>query len=1311
MLIEASILDEKLVLDALCKLKSGDFSARLPSDWTGVPGKIADAFNDCAETSASIAKSIDTLGHAVGKQGKVTQRAGTERVGGAWSAMLGAINTLVDDLVQPTSEVTRVIDAVARGDLSQSMTLDIDGRPIEGQHLVTAKAVNAMVRQLDAFVVELSHLAHEVGSEGTLGRQARVSGAAGAWKDLCESVNRMVGNLTVQLRDVSKVATAISKGDLSQTITVDARGEILELKTTINAMVDQLTGFAAEVTGVAREVGVEGKLGGQANVPGASGTWNYITENVNLLAANLTTQVRAIAEVATAVTSGDLTRSIRVDAKGEVAALKDNINDMIRKLKETTNKNTEQDWLKTNLAEFGRTLQGQRDMVGVCKLVLTKLSPLVNAHHGVFYTLDTVLKPAQLLLRATYGFTERKGLAKQFGLGEGLVGECAIEKERILLTEVPSDYVQINSALGHATPLNIVVLPIIFEGTVKGVMELASFNRFTPTHLAFLEQLTESLGIFLNTIEANSLTESLLQQSQSMSKELQMQQEELQKTNAGLEGKASILAAQNEQVERKNREVEAKNREVEIARKSLEAKAAQLTLTSKYKSEFLANMSHELRTPLNSLLLLAQQLADNSQGNLTSKQTEYATTIFASGNDLLNLINEILDLAKIESGTVTADASDLALADLRTFVEHTFRHVAQNKKIEFNVELGDGLPGTIFTDERRLKQIIKNLLSNAFKFTPSGRVDFKVALAKSGWAQQQGTRSGARAVLAFTIADTGIGIDDNLHKAIFEAFQQADGGTSRKYGGTGLGLAISRELARLLGGEITLESEPGKGSTFTLFLPAQYTHRAAQDVQDVSEPEALTFAQALAISETANRTRSTNGWTAPALRTAAGPALAILEPPAARVTPGATESPFADEPDVLAAVDLARLMEQLPDDRSEIHSGDRVILIVDDERYFAQTLLELAHEAGYKGLIALDGEAALRLAREHRPTAITLDVHLPDVSGWAVLDQLKNDPATRHIPVYIITVDDDSGFGAKLGAAAFLRKTPDRHALAHTFTMIEEFLTRRVRKILVAESDSAEFEGIRDLIAGSDVQVTGTSNGLEAIAILKDHAFDCIVIDLDLSDMSGFQLIDAIKRDQSLRTLPIVLYSRGELTQEQKATLEQAATSAVVKSVSSLDRLLDEVTLFLHQPEAGLSEAKQRIIAELRESDVFFAGKTVLIVDDDVRNIYALTSVLEQHNMVVLEAESGADAIDVLQRTPSIDLVLMDVMMPDMDGFQTMEAIRRLPEFKNLPMISLTAKAMKGDREKCIRSGASDYISKPVNVAYLLSLMRIWLPR
>ena len=969
------------IAEVTTAVATGDLSKKITVDVQGEILELKNTINTMVDQLNAFAAEVTRVAREVGTDGKLGGQAEVKGVAGTWKNLTDNVNAMASNLTAQVRDIARVATAIAYGDLGQKITVDV-----KGEILQLKETINRMVDQLNAFAAEVTRVAKEVGTDGKLGGQAEVKDVAGTWKDLTDNVNVMAANLTDQVGGIAKVVTAVATGNLKQKLTVQAKGEIAALADTINNMIDTLAIFADQVTSVAREVGVEGRLGGQANVPGTAGTWKDLTDNVNQLAANLTTQVRAIADVATAVTKGDLTRTITVEARGEVQELKNNINEMIRNLRDTTLKSSEQDWLKTNLAKFTRMLQGQRDIQTVARTLLSELGPLVDAQHGVFFIMDTQDATLVLKLLSSYGYKERKNLAREWNVGEGLVGQCAFEKQRITLSNVPGNYIQITSGLGQASPLNIILMPVLFEGEVKAVIELASFNRFSEIHQTFLEQLTESIGIVLNTIEANTRTERLLTQSQDLAKELQSQQEELQQTNEQLVEKARLLDEQKSEVERKNREVEQ-------AKRALEEKAEQLARTSKYKSEFLANMSHELRTPLNSLLILAQQLAANSEGNLTLQQVNYGRTIHAAGTDLLTLINDILDLSKIESGTVTVEASEALFADLRDQMDRTFRHMAVDKGLEFNIELAPNLPRSLYTDPKRLQQVLKNLLSNAFKFSERGRVDLRVSLVTSGWSPDHRILNRPHSAVAFSVSDTGIGIPADKQKIIFEAFQQADGTTSRKYGGTGLGLAISREIASLLGGELRLvSSTAGKGSTFMLFLPQFYT------------------------------------------------------PP---------------KPD------------------------------------------------------------------PSRPTF----------------------PSTEPSPA------------GPVSAPSPPRYSPDR---------------------------------------GPDVGTT---------------------------------------------------------------------------------------------------------------SDTALAGKRALIVDDDIRNIFAITAVLERHQMEVLSVENGRAAIDLLRKTARIDVVLMDIMMPEMDGYDTMRAIRKIDKFKALPIIALTAKAMKGDREKCIEAGASDYVSKPVNTEQLLSLLRVWLYR
>ena len=1011
-LVPPAGLDEAMLLGVLCDVKNGDFSVRMPLGWTGLAGKIADTLNDVIAANETLGIELARASRVVGKEGKLSQRVvlrGSDRV---WSESIEAVNSLIEDLVRPTSEMQRVIGAVAGGDLSKKITADVHGEVLELKN-----TINAMVDQLNQFVSEVTRVVREVGTEGKLGQAAAVTiEVGGVWKDLTDNVNVMAGNLTGQVRDIAEVTTAVANGDLSKKISADVKGEFLELKNTVNAMVDQLNRFASEVTRVAREVGVEGKLGGQAQSAEVAGVWKDLTDNVNQLAANLTNQVRAIADVATAVTEGDLTRQVGVEASGEVAVLKDKLNEMIRNLRETTRQNTEQDWLKTNLERFSRMLQGQRDLATVSSMILSELAPLVSAQHGVFYTLASLDDGGEPVLRyqAGYGYKERKHLASHFRLGEGLVGQCAQGKERILLTDVPGDYVRINSGLGESPPLNIIVLPILFEGSVRAVVELASFSHFSLTHQAFLDQLTETIGLVLNTIEANTLTENLLTQAQSQAQELQARQEELRSSNEDLGTQAKRLAEQNIEVERKNQEVE-------LAKRLVEEKAEQLAVSSQYKSEFFSNMSHELRTPLNSLLILAGELEDNPGQNLTPAQVEYASVIRSSGNDLLRLLNDMLDLAKVESGTVTLQISDLPLIELQDVLERDFVHIADQQGLSFSVELAPGLPPGIATDPGRLRQVLKNLLANAFKFTDSGEVRVRVSRAEDGWSPGNKTLARAGAVIAFRIADTGIGIAPDMQRRIFEAFAQADGTAARQYGGTGLGLSISLELVRLLGGEIALSSTPEHGSTFTVYLSAAFDGDLAA---------------------------------------------------------------VASAPEFLAPV--------------------------------------------------FNGDAA----------AVAAAIEVPGLAP-----------------------SRPSGFvsSAVNGDASAAPPTPE----------------------------------------------------------------------------------------------PVVLKP-------------------------------------LAPPE--------------HPAGAHLAGMKALVVDDDFRNVFALTALLERVHLDVVSAESGEEAIEVLKRTPDVDIVLVDIMMPGIDGYATMRAMRKLPRGGALPLVAFTAKVEEGERQRCIDAGASAYVRKPVDTAALLLVLGEWLP-
>jgi HAMP domain-containing protein/CheY-like chemotaxis protein len=1232
------------IAEVTTAVAKGDLSRKIAVDVKGEILQLKETINTMVDQLNSFAAEVTRVAREVGAEGKLGGQAQVPGVAGTWKDLTDNVNSMASNLTTQVRNIAEVATSVAKGDLSRKIAVDA-----QGEILQLKDTLNTMVDQLNGFAAEVTRVAREVGTEGKLGGQAQVSGVAGTWKDLTDSVNQMASNLTTQVRGIAKVVTAVANGDLHQKLTVEAKGEVAELADTINAMTNTLAIFADQVTSVAREVGVEGRLGGQAKVPGTAGIWKDLTANVNQLAANLTNQVRAIAEVATAVTQGDLTRSIQVDVRGEVADLKDNINAMIGTLRATTESNREQDWLKTNLAKFSSMMQGQRDLITLGHMLLSELAPLVNAQQGVMYVVDdeSGVRP---VLRQLAGYADSgSDDERTLHFGQGLIGQCAAQGEVILLDNVPTGSVEISSGLFSAIPRNVIVLPVLFEDQVKAVLELASLGEFSPSQRDFLQQLTGLIGIVLNTINASMRTETLLSQSQQLAAELQSQQKELQQTNEEIALKATLLAEQN-------REVESKNLQIEHARRALEDKAAELALTSRYKSEFLANMSHELRTPLNSILILGQQLAENPDANLTGRQVEFAKTIHAAGTDLLHLISDILDLSKIESGTVTVESEEIAFEHLRENMLRSFHHEAERRSLDFGVDIAPGLGHALTTDPKRLQQILKNLLSNALKFTEHGSVRLRVGPAASGWTSGHSVLDHAPTVVAFEVLDTGIGISPEKQKIVFEAFQQADAGTSRKYGGTGLGLAISREIAGLLGGELRLHSEVGKGSVFTLYLPLRYVG-----------PDAPHAARAASILPAAALANEGTGM--------------LAEP------------------------------EQIDDDRDIVQAGERTLLVVEDDPRYAAVLRDLARSQGFRVIVANRGSEALRLVREYKPTAISLDIFLPDMLGWTVLARLKQDSSTRHIPVQIVTIEEERHQSIERGAFAYLAKPATTESIGHALQRIKDYTLPRVKRLLVIEDDAGERLGIEELIRHDDVSIDTVGTGAEALEALRSGNYDCAVLDLRLPDMSGFELLDQVREIPQLEDLPIVVFTGKELTTEEHQRLKKAARSIVIKGVESPERLLDETALFLHRVIADLPPHKQQMVQRLHETDDAIRSKRVLVVDDDVRNIFALSSVLERHGMDVITAGTGQEAIEKVANDPDIDLVLMDIMMPGMDGYDTMRAIREQPESRSLPIVALTAKAMKGDREKCLEAGASDYLAKPVVTDQLLGMLRQWLHR
>jgi len=1240
------------IADVAIAVANGDMSKKITVDVRGEILQLKETLNTMVDQLRAFASEVTRVAREVGTDGKLGGQAFVPGVAGTWKDLTDSVNQMTGNLTAQVRNIAEVTKAVAGGDLSKKVTIDV-----KGEILDLKNTINTMVDQLNSFASEVTRVAREVGTEGILGGQSEVRGVAGTWKDLTDSVNMMASNLTSQVRGIAKVVTSVATGNLKQKLSIYAKGEVAQLTDTINEMIDTLAVFADQVTTVAREVGVDGKLGGQANVPGASGIWKNLTENVNQLAENLTTQVRAISEVASAVTKGDLTRTIRVDAKGEVEALKDTINQMIANLKQTTLRNQEQDWLKSNLAKFTQMLQGQKDLNMVTKRILSELAQVVSANFGTFYIFQDDLK---LKLFASYAYKEDKSMPVEFGLGEGLVGQCALEKERILIKNVPANYVKINSSLGEHQPLNLIVLPVLFETNVKAVIELASFDHFSETHLDFLEQLTESIGIVLNTIETNSRTEELLTQSQSLAGELKTQQEELRRTNEELEDKALLMEKQKD-------ELEQKNKEIEDARKSMEEKAEQLTLTSKYKSEFLANMSHELRTPLNSLLILAQQLFENHDGNLTEKQIGFAKTIHSCGDDLIQLINDILDLSKIESGFISTDFVPVRFEEISSFVESTFKHISEAKQLKFVIEKEEKLPEKIETDIQRLNQILKNLLSNAFKFTEKGEVKLRIYKADKNWKIRNQNLDSATTVIAFAISDTGIGISKDKQNIIFEAFQQAEGSTSRKYGGTGLGLSISRGLADLLGGSIELESQLEQGSIFTLFLPLDYVPAKNRDEAQ----------------ELANQ---------------------------GEMNPGTFPKPVITSKGEIKNLEFVNeMINETGDDRSNIQANDKVILVVEDDLRFSKIMIEKAHKEGLKVVVAMNYGEVFEFANKYKPVAITLDIKLPDTSGWKILDLFKNDLNLRHIPIHLISGEENRSLAMQRGARSFLLKPLKNEMLNKLFKNIVESTTRKVKNLLLVEDNELDSSNIVKMLQHDNVKITVARTGSKAMKLLNTKSFDSIILDYTLPDITGMELLHKIDQKHSEEITPVIVYSAKEFNRKETSQLKQLANTILLKDVNSLERLLEEAVAHLHIEHKDLQPAKRKIIENIRIKEDVLAGKNILIVDDDVRNLFALTTAFERYNMNVITAESGKEAIHLLNERETIDIVLMDIMMPEMDGYETTQKIRRETKNNSLPIIAVTAKAMKGDRQKCIEAGASDYITKPVKIDQLLSLMRLWL--
>ncbi|WP_145051653.1 response regulator [Paenibacillus xylanexedens] len=967
----------------------------------------------------------------------------------------------------------------------------------------------------------------------------------------------------------------------------------------------------------------------------------------------------------------------------------------------------DQNWMSSNIARVPELLRGIGSIRQISQMFISEFTPVLGAQLGVVYLVDEEKHPDELRRYGAYAFEENETVGKEvYRIGEGLIGQAALDMNPIIVENTPEDYVHIGSASGSSRATSIMIYPVVFEDELIGVVELASFDGFTDLHKQLFSQLIMNLGVILNNVRRRLRVEELLRESQALteelqvqSEELQTQQEELRRSNENLEEQTGalkrseeLLQRQQEELEHFNteliaktraleeqvREVEEKNDEIEKTKTQLEQQAMQLSMTSKYKSEFLANMSHELRTPLNSLLILSQLLSENKDGNLTVKQQEYAQTIYMSGADLLKMIDEILDLSKVDAGKMDINYETVRMEELTQFVEQNFGAMANKKELDLNIDFDSNLPEWVYTDSHRVKQILRNLLSNAFKFTNRGSVS--IIGRKVASEELPAYLNNNQEYVGFTVKDTGIGIPSDKTDLIFEAFQQVDGTTSRKYGGTGLGLSISRELARLLGGAIQVESSEGVGSAFTLYLPDNHEDEA---------PLEESLSEAAVTSEMPVRQKE------------------------ARMMRSSRQTVITPDPDSNALMELsapeATASTTIEDDQGEISEGDKVLLIIEDDVKFAHILMDMARGRGFKAIVALQGDKGLEMARQYLPDAIILDIQLPVMDGWAILGELKGSSTTRHIPVHVISVIDDMKQGLMMGAIAYLKKPSSKDSLDKAFSHIESYTENQLKRLLIVEDDETQRKAIIELIGHDDVAITAVSTGKEALTELHSQRYDCMVLDLMLTDMTGFELLDQIRDDEYLSDLPIIIYTGKELDSKEEMKLRKYAESIIIKDVKSPERLLDETTLFLHRVEANLPEDKRRILQKLHNKETLFEGKKILLVDDDIRNVFALSSVLEGYRMDVTFAENGREALEILEQNPEIDLVLMDMMMPEMDGYEAMTRIRQIPKFEKLPIIALTAKAMKDDRGKCIEAGASDYVKKPIQTDQLLSLMRVWL--
>ncbi len=1271
---------------------NGDLSKKISEEEKG--GEVLELstiINTMVDSLNILSNEVTRVAREVGTEGMLGGQAEVPNVAGAWLDLTGNVNTMASNLTSQVREIANVATAVANGDLSQKISIDVKGEIAE-----LKDTINQMVDSLNVFAAEVTRVAREVGTEGMLGGQAEVPDVAGTWKGLTDNVNTMASNLTTQVREIASVTTAVAHGDLSQKISEQGKGgEVLELSTTINIMVDALNIFADEVTNVAREVGTEGILGGQAEVPNVAGSWKDLTDNVNQMASNLTSQVRDIAGVSTALARGDFSRKIDVEVKGEVQELKNNINAMVdsfttivksantiaegnfaiemplrseadqlgialnsmtENLKRISEENENEAWIKTGQAGLNDRMRGEQDLLILSRNIISYLTRYLDGQVGVIYLTEKNGDKKILKMSGSYAFTQRKSLNTTFEFGESLVGQAALEKEAIVLSGIPTGYISVSSGLGEQKPNNILVQPFIIDDEVKGVIEIGSFNTFKDNQLELIRSVAENIAIATNSSLDREKMRDLLEESQRKSEELLNQQEKLQ-----IQSKELQMA--NDDLESKTQDLEMQKEDLQSSRVEVERKAKELELASKYKSEFLANMSHELRTPLNSLLILSKDLSDNNKGNLTPHQQKSANIIYDGGMDLLNLINDILDLSKVEAGKLQIHPEDVSIQSIVTNLKNQFQLLAESKDLKFSIKRKANAPEKIVTDGQRLEQIIKNLISNAIKFTEKGTVTVSIGTPDDKVVFRDISLSKSD-IIGIAVKDTGIGIPEAKRMMIFEAFQQAEGGTSRHYGGTGLGLTISRELSRLLGGEIHIDSTEGKGSVFTVYVPVDLNNAPIKE-----KDEGMSY---YSDSKTAS----------------------VLETK-------------VDNTKQVKSDDLPKI--QLKDDRDNLRTSEYSILTIVNNKKFAELTKTIVNKLDGKILIAKDGREGMKLVEQYEPNGILLDVDLEDMKGLVVLDYLKYNLKTRHIPVYVIADNDISREAFNKGAMGFGIKPVYKLQIEGAVEAMNKFDNTIVKNVMIVEDDMSTIEAIKSLLENENIKISTATTGKDAVKKLKAKFYDCIILDLKLPDISGFEVLKQLKSTKESSAMPVVVYTGKELEESEREELHEYTDSILIKGASSPDSLFKEVSLFLHTRESKLSSKQQKILAELHNPKHVLKNKTVLLVDDDERNSYALSKSLMDIGINIVLANNGKVAIEKLKLEKKIDIVLMDIMMPIMDGYEAITKIREDKAFKNLPIIALTAKAMPEDKAKCLAAGANDYLTKPVNVEQLLNLIRLWL--